>query len=263
MVWLSSAPTIASLVASASGLSFVVAIRDPMATASAPRASAAWSPLPLANPPAATSGVSGNSRASDGTSTSEVTSPPWAAASWPVTMSASAPPSPIAREACSRLVTVASSFPPYASRPSLIQRALPSETLMMGTSSSRATIAFSRAPGMSRVTPTPKGLGLLPASLLLLLLLLLLLARSSRVRRMDSRVSQAESGPVARIPTPPAFETAATSSGVEIQDIPGRTIGWSQPKRSVMRVERVFPFGGCGCLCRCRCRCGCRCCCRC
>jgi hypothetical protein len=53
---------------------------------------------------------------------------------------------------------------------------------------------------------------------------------------MDVRVSSGFNGPVAKIPTPPAFETAATSSGVEIHDIPGSTIGTLQLKSLVIRV---------------------------
>jgi hypothetical protein len=53
---------------------------------------------------------------------------------------------------------------------------------------------------------------------------------------MHSLVSLAFKGPVARIPTPPALETAATSSGVLIQDIPGRMTGCLQLKSFVIRV---------------------------
>jgi hypothetical protein len=35
----------------------------------------------------------------------------------------------------------------------------------------------------------------------------------------------------------PAFETAATSAGVDIHDIPGRTIGYLHPKREVILVR--------------------------
>lgn len=35
----------------------------------------------------------------------------------------------------------------------------------------------------------------------------------------------------------PAFETAATRSGVDIHDIPGRTIGYLHPKREVILVR--------------------------
>ena len=42
---------------------------------------------------------------------------------------------------------------------------------------------------------------------------------------MASLVSFELSGPVARIPTPPAFDTAATSLASEIQLIPGKTTG--------------------------------------
>ena len=41
---------------------------------------------------------------------------------------------------------------------------------------------------------------------------------------------------MARIPTPPAFETLATSSGLEIQDIPGSNIGCLHLNRFVKRV---------------------------
>mmetsp|Transcript_8884 Transcript_8884/g.21934 ORF Transcript_8884/g.21934 Transcript_8884/m.21934 type:complete len:239 (-) Transcript_8884:25-741(-) len=211
----------ASFIAIASGLSCVVARRVPMATPSAPRLKAAFRPRPLANPPAATMGTVGNSCASEGTNTREVTSPPWAAASWPVTIKASAPAA-IAAAACFRLVTVARSLPPYSSRPSRIQSALPSETLMTGTPSSRATLAFSEAPGMSNVAPTPKGLSV-----------------RVRISRIHALVSNADSGPVANIPRPPALETAATRAGVEIHDIPGSTMGCSHPKTLVIRVEMV------------------------
>jgi len=35
----------------------------------------------------------------------------------------------------------------------------------------------------------------------------------------------------------PAFETAATSVGDDIHDIPGRTMGYLHPNREVMRVR--------------------------
>jgi len=53
---------------------------------------------------------------------------------------------------------------------------------------------------------------------------------------MDCRVSVGVKGPVARIPTPPALETAATSSGVEIQDMPGRMMGYLHLNKEVIRV---------------------------
>jgi len=53
---------------------------------------------------------------------------------------------------------------------------------------------------------------------------------------MASLVSVAFNGPVARIPNPPAFETVATNSGVDIQDIPGSRMGYWHPNNLVMRV---------------------------
>jgi hypothetical protein len=41
---------------------------------------------------------------------------------------------------------------------------------------------------------------------------------------------------VAKIPRPPAFETAATNCGVEIQLIPGKIIGYLIPSKRVIRV---------------------------
>mmetsp|Transcript_13538 Transcript_13538/g.18574 ORF Transcript_13538/g.18574 Transcript_13538/m.18574 type:complete len:108 (-) Transcript_13538:132-455(-) len=72
---------------------------------------------------------------------------------------------------------------------------------------------------MRSVAPIPKGL----------------LGASDRIRFMEERVSSADSGPVASIPTPPAFETAATNSAVDIHDIPGKIRGYWHPKRDVMR----------------------------
>ena len=76
---------------SCKGLSSVQANRVPIATASAPKDKAANSPRPSPNPPAAIRGSSGTLDAMAGTNTKEVTSPPCAAASWPVTSRASAP----------------------------------------------------------------------------------------------------------------------------------------------------------------------------
>ena len=47
--------------------------------------------------------------------------------------------------------------------------------------------------------------------------------------------------PLASIPQPPAFDTAATRSGVAIQLIPERKIGCLIPKNSVIRVLISFP----------------------
>ena len=62
---------------------------------------------------------------------------------------------------------------------------------------------------------------------------------SCRILMIASLVSRALSGPVARIPTPPAFETAATNSGVEIQDIPGNIRGYWHPNSFVIRVRKT------------------------
>lgn len=69
--------------------------------------------------------------------------------------------------------------------------------------------------------------------------------RSVRARtfRIASLVSTAFRGPVAKIPTPPAFETAATSSGVLIHDIPGSTTGYLQLKSFVIRVVTLMMVG--------------------
>ena len=56
---------------------------------------------------------------------------------------------------------------------------------------------------------------------------------------MASRVSSGVNGPLAKMPKPPALETAATSSGVEIQLMPGKMIGISMPNRSVIAVFTV------------------------
>mmetsp|Transcript_24404 Transcript_24404/g.50312 ORF Transcript_24404/g.50312 Transcript_24404/m.50312 type:complete len:123 (-) Transcript_24404:107-475(-) len=53
---------------------------------------------------------------------------------------------------------------------------------------------------------------------------------------MALRVWSEFNGPVARIPTPPAFDTAATSGAVDTQLIPGRTIGYSHCNSDVRRV---------------------------
>mmetsp|Transcript_19889 Transcript_19889/g.29425 ORF Transcript_19889/g.29425 Transcript_19889/m.29425 type:complete len:217 (+) Transcript_19889:444-1094(+) len=200
--------TTASFVGKANGLSLLTANRDPIAMASAPRLKAADRPEPLANPPAATIGASGKALANDGTRTNEVTSPPCAAASWPVHIRASAP-EVRAASACLEFVTVARTWPPYSCTASAIQSGFPKLTLTRGTCSSMATLAFSDAPGMSKVAPIPKGL---PGANFLIL-------------RMDSLVSSADNGPVARMPHPPAFDTAATNSGVDIHDMPGRSTG--------------------------------------
>lgn len=147
----------------------------------------------------------------------------------------------------SRKIHEGTCLPPYCERPSAIHSALPSETFNIGTCStssrsgitqfksqkplentvhctlnlpSIATRAFSLEPGINKVEPIPNGL-----SVRLLIF------------RMDSLVSAAFRGPVASTPTPPAFETAATRSGFEIQLIPGKIIGYLHLKRFVTRVE--------------------------
>ena len=90
---------------------------------------------------------------------------------------------------------------------------------MTGTRSSNATAAFSAAPGIISVTPTPKGRVVF-----------------ARMERIEDRVCALERGPVARMPRPPASETAQTSSGWEIQLMPGDTMGWLMSSRSVRAV---------------------------
>jgi hypothetical protein len=53
---------------------------------------------------------------------------------------------------------------------------------------------------------------------------------------MAARVVSLSRGPVARIPRPPAFETAATISGTLIQLIPDKKIGYRIPNISVILV---------------------------
>ncbi len=118
---------------------------------------------------------------------------------------------------------------------------LPNEKLITGTSSCKATSAFSLAPGISKVAPIPKGLSV-----------------NLRISRILFLVSSAESGPkisarnrkshfkkmkqwttklpVAKMPNPPAFETAATKRGVDIQLIPGKITGYLMPSSFVTRV---------------------------
>ena len=130
--------------------------------------------------------------------------------------------------ACLELTTVAMVLPPYFCTASAIQSPLPKLKLMTGTCSSIATLAFSLAPGISRVHPIPKGLSV-----------------SVRISRIFSRTSLAPYGPEdgwyqhgqcctgvravvlvegwrqggqaqqpeAKMPSPPAFDTAATSLG--------------------------------------------------
>mmetsp|Transcript_21035 Transcript_21035/g.49700 ORF Transcript_21035/g.49700 Transcript_21035/m.49700 type:complete len:211 (-) Transcript_21035:84-716(-) len=200
------------LISSARGLSWDTANRLPIATASAPNVRAAAKPLPSANPPAATTGVAGNRSDSVRMRTSDVTSPPCAAASWPVHIRASAPESR-ADCACLAVVIVDKTLPPYECAASAIQSAFPKLTLINGTCSSSATSAFSLAPGMSSVAPMPNAL---PGA-------------RRRISWMHSRVSSAFRGPVAKMPHPPAFDTAATSDGLEIQLMPGSTMGCLHP----------------------------------
>ena len=88
-----------------------------------------------------------------------------------------------------------------------------------GTFSSMTTSAFSRAPGIRRVTPAPKGLSV-----------------CFLIFRIDVLVCSVESGPVARTPRPPAFDTAATRPGTLIQLIPGNMMGYRIPNKSVILV---------------------------
>jgi hypothetical protein len=64
------------------------------------------------------------------------------------------------------------------------------------TRSSRATRAQSAAPGILRLQPTPKGLSV-----------------RARTSRMAARHSSGDMPPEARMPSPPASLTAATSCG--------------------------------------------------
>jgi len=66
-----------------------------------------------------------------------------------------------------------------------------------------------------------------------------LLGASFRIFRIASLqlVCWASRGPVASIPIPPALETAATSSGVEIHDMPGSMSGYLQPSMLVILVR--------------------------
>src|SRR5690606_14572197 len=82
-------------------------------------------------------------------------------------------------------------------------------------------------PGISSVTPIPKGLLV-----------------KVRIWRIAARVCAGVNGPLARIPRPPALDTAATSSGVEIQLMPGSRMGCSIPKSSVIRVFIAVPATG-------------------
>jgi len=75
--------------------------------------------------------------------------------------------------------------------------------LIIGTFSSSKIFAFSAAPENSSEAFAPKGLSV-----------------SERISLIAARVYFAPSGPVARIPKPPALETAATIFGVLIQLIP-------------------------------------------
>jgi len=199
------------------GLSRVAMKRVPMAIPSAPRASAAARPRPSAKPPAAITGIFTASTML-GTRTRLVTSPPWAAASWPVTRRASVPYSS-ARCAWRRLTTVATTLPPYSWAALTSQSPFPREKLMTGTFSSRRTLALRAAPGKSSVAFAPKGLSV-----------------SLRISRMAARVSSGCRGPVARIPKPPALDTAATMLGTLIQLMPERTIGYRTPNSSVIFV---------------------------
>ena len=180
--------------------------RVPIAIPSAPRASAAASPRPSAKPPAAMTGIF-TASARLGTRTSEVTASPWAAASWPVAITPSAPYSS-ARFAWRALTTVAITLPPYSWAPLTIQSPFPSAKLMTGTFSASMTFAFSAAPGMRSVALQPKGLSV-----------------RLRISRIACRVCSASRGPVARMPSPPALETAATIFGTLIQLMPERRMG--------------------------------------
>jgi hypothetical protein len=51
-----------------------------------------------------------------------------------------------------------------------------------------------------------------------------------------SRVCSALKGPVAKIPKPPALETAATIFGTLIQLMPDKIMGYLMPKSSVILV---------------------------
>ena len=64
-----------------------------------------------------------------------------------------------------------------------------------------------------------------------------LLGMSTHFCFLQSNVQR--NSPVARMPIPPALDTAATNSGVDIQDIPGRTIGYLHLNKEVIRVETV------------------------
>ncbi|MNP03020.1 hypothetical protein D3C76_948880 [compost metagenome] len=58
----------------------------------------------------------------------------------------------------------------------------------------------------------------------------------SRMRRIEARASSGVSEALARMPSPPASQTATTSSGIATLLMPELTMGCSMPSSSVMRV---------------------------
>jgi len=96
---------------------------------------------------------------------------------------------------------------------------------MTGTFSCKRTFAFSTAPGNISDALAPNGLSV-----------------SLRISRMASLVCPPFRGPVARMPSPPALDTAATIFGVLIQLMPESTIGYLMPTISVIRVFIVAPY---------------------
>ena len=57
-----------------------------------------------------------------------------------------------------------------------------------------------------------------------------------RLKRREVKKKVPTDVPVAKMPKPPALDTAATNFGVEIQLIPGRMMGCWIPSKRVTRV---------------------------
>ena len=95
---------------------------------------------------------------------------------------------------------------------------------MIGTFSSIATAIFSFAPGPIRIWLIPNGLSV-----------------RLRISRICFRASSGVDAAVARTPSAPALQTAATILGVVIQFIPASIMGCFMPSISVSLVLSIVP----------------------
>src|SRR5215831_14252084 len=221
MVSVAAAPTILSLYSACASASSLATNLVPIQAPAAPRASTAASPRPSAMPPAATTGVPPAASTTEGTRGRVATDPmTWPPASHPCATRMSTPWS-TAVLAWSALPTVSIATAPASWTLPRNADGSPQKNDTTGTPSSRQTSRRLRM-FQARTRLTPNGLSV-----------------SSRVRRRSGRISSGFRHVADSIPSAPAFDTAATSSGQVRLPIGAWTIGTSMPRSRVSAVSNM------------------------